>query len=119
MAEQETFRLTHLTLGVAIILLFSFFLIRPSIPPISTADAQGGKQRGCAAAGQGLCCAKGKLCSCQDVVSSENAGEMDEASTAVLVLDTEQSSAWKRKIQIFKNYSVALEYSIEIEIFSK
>lgn len=42
-------------------------------------------------------------------MSSGNAGEMDGACPAVLVLDTEQSLAKKRKIRINKNYSVALE----------
>lgn len=68
-----------------------------------------GKAEGLCSSGQGLCRAKGKLCSCQDAVSSGNAGEMDGASTAVPVLDTEQSSARKRNIQINKDYSVVLE----------
>lgn len=108
MEEQEVCRL----ILVAIISPFSCFSTRKSIPPTSAvvqAAVPRAEQRLCAAAGQGLCPAEGKLCSCQDAVSSGRAGEMDGASAAVLVLDTEQSLARKKEIQTNLNCSVVLE----------
>lgn len=59
-------------------------------------------------AGTAPCRAEGKPCSCHGAVSSGNAGEMDGASTAVLVLDAAQSLERKEKIQINKIYCVLL-----------
>lgn len=82
-------------------------------PPISAANTgsllhRGGNERVCAAAGQGQCLANRKPCSCQDAVSTSNAGEMDGASTAVLVLGTEQILV-RKKTPRNKNYSAVLE----------
>lgn len=86
-----------------------FLLFNQEKHPSISAVVPRAEQRVCAAAGQGLCPAKGQLCSCQDAVSSGSAGEMDGASAAVLVLDTEQGLARKKEIQTNTNCSVVLE----------